>query len=94
MEYILIHGVLIRSFVYKILWTGGDVFPPHFLEEGLTGVSDISFHFATTGCASSRHSILRLWRAPSSRGYSRRTGSLFFHTATTDWFPAIANVPG
>ena len=31
-------------------------------------------HSATGSCASSRHSILRLRRAPSSRGYSRRTG--------------------
>ena len=51
------------------------------------GLSHIRFHTATAGCASPRHSILRLWRAPSSRGYSRRTGSLFFHTAVGLLFP-------
>ena len=39
------------------------------------GLAHIRFHTATASCASSRHSILRLRRAPSSRGYSRRTGS-------------------
>ncbi len=52
------------------------MYPPCFSEKGLTGVSDISFHTATVGCASSRHSILRLWRAPSSRTYTLGAVSL------------------
>ena len=35
------------------------------------GLSHIIFHTAATNCASSRHSILRLWRGPSPRAYSR-----------------------
>ena len=35
------------------------------------GLSHIGFHAATANCASSRHSILRLWRGPSPRAYSR-----------------------
>ena len=35
------------------------------------GLSHIGFHAAATNCASSRHSILRLWRGPSPRAYSR-----------------------
>ena len=34
------------------------------------GLSRMSFHAATANCASSRHSILRLWRGPSPRAYS------------------------
>ena len=34
------------------------------------GLSHIGFHAATANCASSRHSILRLWRGPSPRAYS------------------------
>ena len=30
----------------------------------------MGFHAAATNCASSRHSILRLWRGPSPRAYS------------------------
>ena len=43
------------------------------LEKGLHvwGLSHMGFHTATTNCASSRHSILRLWRGPSPRAYSR-----------------------
>ncbi len=43
------------------------------LGEGPTrgGLSHIGFHAAATNCASSRHSILRLWRSPSPRAYSR-----------------------
>ena len=37
------------------------------------GLSHMGFHTATTNCASPRHSILRLWRAPSPRTYSRGT---------------------
>ncbi len=39
------------------------------------GLSHIGFHAATTNCASSRHSILRLWRGPSPRAYSPGTVS-------------------
>ena len=35
------------------------------------GLSHIGFHAAAASCASSRHSILRLWRGPSPRAYSR-----------------------
>ena len=35
------------------------------------GLSHMGFHAATTNCASLRHSILRLWRGPSPRAYSR-----------------------
>ena len=35
------------------------------------GLSHMGFHAAATNCASSRHSILRLWRGPSPRAYSR-----------------------
>ena len=35
------------------------------------GLSHMGFHTAATNCASSRHSILRLWRGPSPRAYSR-----------------------
>ena len=31
----------------------------------------MGFHTAAASCASSRHSILRLWRDPSPRAYSR-----------------------
>ena len=45
------------------------------LGEGPTrqGLSHIGFHAATANCASSRHSILRLWRGPSPRAYSPGT---------------------
>ena len=35
------------------------------------GLSHMSFHAAAANCASSRHSILRLWRGPSPRAYAR-----------------------
>ena len=43
------------------------------LEKGLHvwGLSHMGFHTTATNCASSRHSILRLWRGPSPRAYSR-----------------------
>ena len=37
------------------------------------GLSHMGFHAAAANCASSRHSILRLWRGPSPRAYSRGT---------------------
>ena len=43
------------------------------LGEGPTrgGLSHMGFHAAAANCASSRHSILRLWRGPSPRAYAR-----------------------
>ena len=43
------------------------------LGEGPThgGLSHMGFHTAAANCASSRHSILRLWRGPSPRAYAR-----------------------
>ena len=35
------------------------------------GLSHMGFYTAATNCASSRHSILRLWRGPSPRAYAR-----------------------
>ena len=35
------------------------------------GLSHMDFYIAAANCASSRHSILRLWRGPSPRAYSR-----------------------
>ena len=35
------------------------------------GLSHMGFYTAAANCASSRHSILRLWRGPSPRAYSR-----------------------
>ncbi len=35
------------------------------------GLSHIGFHAVAMSCASSRHSILRLWRGPSPRAYAR-----------------------
>ena len=34
------------------------------------GLSHMGFHAVTANCASSRHSILRLWRGPSPRAYA------------------------
>ena len=34
------------------------------------GLSHMGFHAAAANCASSRHSILRLWRDPSPRAYA------------------------
>ena len=36
------------------------------------GLSHIGFHAAATNCASSRHSILCLWRGPFPRAYARK----------------------
>ena len=35
------------------------------------GLSHMGFYTAAANCASSRHSILRLWRGPSPRAYSQ-----------------------
>ena len=35
------------------------------------GLSHMGFYTAAANCASSRHSILRLWRGPSPRAYAR-----------------------
>ena len=35
------------------------------------GLSHMDFYTAAANCASSRHSILRLWRGPSPRAYAR-----------------------
>ncbi len=35
------------------------------------GLSHMGFHTAAANCVSSRHSILRLWRGPSPKAYSR-----------------------
>ena len=45
------------------------------------GLSHMGFHAAATNCASSRHSILRLWRGPSPRAYARGLSHIGFHTA-------------
>ena len=50
----------------------------------LRGLSHIGFHAAATNCASSRHSILRLWRGPSPRAYSRGLSHIGFHAAATN----------
>ena len=48
------------------------------------GLSHMGFHAAATNCASPRHSILRLWRGPSPRAYSRGLSLIGFHAATTN----------
>ena len=48
------------------------------------GLSHMGFHTAATNCASSRHSILRLWRGPSPRAYSRGLSHIDFHAAATN----------
>ena len=48
------------------------------------GLSHMDFYTATASCASSRHSILRLWRGPSPRAYSRGLSHMSFHTAATN----------
>ena len=48
------------------------------------GLSHIGFHTATTNCASSRHSILRLWRGPSSRAYSLGLSHMGFYAVTAN----------
>jgi len=44
----------------------------------------MGFHAAATNCASSRHSILRLWRGPSPRAYARGLSHIGFHAAATN----------
>ena len=39
------------------------------------GLFHMDFYTAAASCASSRHSILRLWRGPSPRAYSREAYS-------------------
>ena len=55
------------------------------LGEGPTrgGLSHMGFHAAAANCASSRHSILRLWRGPSPRACTRGLSHMGFHTAAT-----------
>ena len=48
------------------------------------GLSHMGFHAAATNCASSRHSILRLWRSPSPRAYARGLSHMDFYTAATN----------
>ena len=48
------------------------------------GLSHMGFHAAATNCASSRHSILRLWRGPSPRAYTQGLSHIGFHAAATN----------
>ena len=48
------------------------------------GLSHIGFHAAAANCTSSRYSILRLWRGPSPRAYSRGLSHIGFHAAATN----------
>ena len=48
------------------------------------GLSHMGFHTATASCASSRRSILRLWRGPSPRAYSRGLSHMGFHAAAAN----------
>ena len=48
------------------------------------GLSHMGFHSAAANCASSRHSILRLWRGPSPRAYSRGLSHIGFHAVATN----------
>ncbi len=48
------------------------------------GLSHIGFQAVATNCASSRHSILRLWRGPSPRAYSRGLSRIGFHAVATN----------
>ena len=48
------------------------------------GLSHMGFYTAATNCASSRHSILRLWRGPSPRAYSRGLSHIGFHAVATN----------
>ena len=57
------------------------------------GLSHIGFHAAATNCTSSRHSILRLWRGPSPRAYSRGMSHIGFHTATANCASAKYSIP-
>ena len=47
------------------------------------GLSHTHFYAAAASCASSRHSILRLWRGPSPRACTRGLSHTGFHTAAT-----------
>ncbi len=46
------------------------------------GLSHMDFYTAAASCASSRHSILRLWRGPSPRAYARGLSHMGFHATT------------
>ena len=48
------------------------------------GLSHMGFHSSAANCASPRHSILRLWRGPSPRAYSRGMSHMDFHAAATN----------
>ena len=48
------------------------------------GLSHMGFHAAATNCASSRYSILRLWRGPSPRAYARGLSHMGFHAVATN----------
>ena len=48
------------------------------------GLSHMDFYTAATNCASSRHSILRLWRGPSPRAYARGLSHIGFHAAAAN----------
>ena len=56
------------------------------LGEGPTrgGLAHMGFHAAAANCASSRHSILRLWRGPSPRAYARGLSHIGFHAIATN----------
>ena len=59
------------------------------------GLSHIGFHAAAANCASSRHSILRLWRGPSPRAYARGIISheLLFRCGELCLFEALYPAP-
>ena len=66
------------------------------LEKGLlAGIISHGLSSATTNCASSRHSILRLWRGPSPRAYSRGIIShgLSFRCGELCLFEALQSSP-
>ena len=67
------------------------------LEKGLHvwGLSHMDFHTAATNCASSRHSILRLWRGPSPRAYARGIilHGLLYHCGELCLFEALHPAP-
>ena len=48
------------------------------------GLSHMGFHAVTANCASSRHSILRLWRGPSPRACTRGLSHIGFHAAAAN----------
>ena len=70
-DYITLAFMLLRR-VVPLLGTLSCAFGAPLLQ-GPTrgGLSHMGFHAAATNCASSRHSILRLWRGPSPRAYAR-----------------------